>query len=65
MSSFLGALSALIGFTLISKFGLVTSTLLGFLSMISSVILGYFFLADKPEKKNIILAMTIALLVAI
>lgn len=65
MSSFLGAASALIGFTLISKFGLITSTLLGFLSMISTLILGYFFLADHPEKKNIMLAITVAILVGL
>ena len=57
-------MSALIGFTLISKFGLITSTLLGFLSMLSTLILGYFFLNDHPEKKNVMLAVTIALLVA-
>ena len=64
IASFLGAISALIGFMLISKFGLVTSMLLGFLSMSSTIVLGYFFLADRPEKKNIILATTIAILVA-
>lgn len=64
MASWLGSISALIGFTLISKFGLITSTLLGFLSMISTLMLGYFFLADRPEKKNIILAVTVAILVA-
>ena len=64
MASFIGAVSALIGFTLISQFGLITSTLLGFLSMLSTVILGYLFLADKPEKKNILLAISVAILVA-
>lgn len=64
LSSGLGSVSALIGFTLISKFGLITSTLLGFLSMLSTLILGYFFLNDHPEKKNVMLAVTIALLVA-
>lgn len=64
MASCIGAVSAFIGFTLISKFGLIVSTLLGFLSMISTLILGYFFLADHPEKKNIILALSVAILVA-
>lgn len=64
-ASFLGAVSALIAFTLISKLGLVTTTLLGFLSMASTLVFGYFYLGDKPERKNVALAVAVASLVAL
>lgn len=64
-ASFLGAISAFIGFALLAKFGLVTSTLLGFLSMVSTLAFSYFYLGDKPEKKNVILAALVASLVAL
>lgn len=64
-ASFLGAVSALIGFTLIAKLGLVTSTLLGFLSMGSTLVLGYFFLGDRPEKRSVALAVAVSALVAL
>jgi drug/metabolite transporter (DMT)-like permease len=58
-------LSAYIGFSLIAQLGLVTTTLLGFLSMVSTLFIGFFFLGDRPEKRNVFLAVTVALLVAI
>lgn len=64
-ASFIGAASALIAFTLISKLGLVTTTLLGFLSMASTLIFGYFYLGDRPERKNVALAIVVSSLVAI
>ena len=63
-ASFIGAVSALIAFTLISKLGLVTTTLLGFLSMASTLAFSYFYLGEKPEKKNVAVALTVACLVA-
>jgi hypothetical protein len=33
--------------------------------MLTTLLLGYIFLADRPEKKNVILSVTIALLVGI
>ncbi|MDQ1344389.1 MAG: hypothetical protein QG650_1110 [Patescibacteria group bacterium] len=64
-ASFLGAISALIAFTLISRLGLVTTTLLGFLSMAATLVLGYAFLGDRPERKNVMLAIAVSALVAV
>lgn len=64
-ASFLGAISALIAFTLISRLGLVTTTLLGFLSMATTLVLGYFFLGDRPERRSVALAVAVSVLVAL
>lgn len=64
-ASFLGAISALVAFTLVSSLGLVTTTLLGFLSMGTTMALGYFVLGEKPERKNVFLAIAVASLVAV
>lgn len=33
--------------------------------MVSTLFIGFFFLGDRPEKRNVFLAVTVALLVAI
>ena len=48
---------------LISNLWIVLSTLLGFLTLGITLILWYFFLNDKPNKKDVVLAVLITILV--
>ena len=53
----------MINLFLISEIGIVLSTLLTFLTIGITLILWYFYLDDKPSKKDIILAILITILV--
>lgn len=50
---------------LISDLWMIITTLLWFLWLGTTLVLSYFILWDKPEKKNIILAVIVSLLVAL
>jgi drug/metabolite transporter (DMT)-like permease len=63
-ASFLGAVSALIAFTLVAELGVVTTTLLGFFSMGSTLLFSRFYLGERPEKKHLFLVFAVTSLVA-
>lgn len=63
IASFVGAVSALIGFMLITSLGIVTTILLGFLSMSITLILQWLFLKETPDRKDVLFSFVIAILV--
>lgn len=65
LGSILSWIAYLISLFLISDLWLTISTLLWFLWLGFTLILSYFFLWDKPDKKNIILALIVFILVSI
>jgi len=64
-AGFAGWIGYIIGLFLLSSLWVVVSTLLSFLTLWITLILGYFYLNDKPTKKDIILAILVSLLVAL
>ncbi len=65
LGSILSWIAYVISLFLISDLGLTIATLLWFLWLGFTLILSYFFLWDKPDKKNIILALIVFILVSI
>ncbi|MCH8518337.1 hypothetical protein LAT59_01040 [Candidatus Gracilibacteria bacterium] len=61
----LGWTSWLIGIILISEYGIIVTTLLGFLGLIVTLSSSYFVYRDIPSKKDLIITISISILVAL
>jgi hypothetical protein len=64
-ASIFWAISTVISLYLISELGATTVLLLGFLNVALQIIIAYFYLGEKPSKKDIILTLIVSVLVAI
>jgi len=55
----------ILGLMLIAELGIITSSILSLITIATTLVMGYFFLHDKPEKRDIMFAIFIIILICI
>ena len=63
--SIVGDVSWILGLILVAELGIITSSILSLITMATTLIMGYFFLHDRPEKKDVVFAVFIVILICI